>query len=310
MHGTISHSVCLECSARYPIGEVRSRHASDPEQVPRCDCGSAAEARRRAVRRVPAAGGAAARRGARRGGRLLLCIGSSLEVYPVAQLPEVTLGSGGKLAILTQGPTPFDRVATVRMRGDVVAELDALGDALGPHAASAPLAPAAPPRSARARTRPSRVVLPERPGQRVLRGRRDRFALLAQLDQAVLELRPRRVAGQLGDRGVERDQQLQGGLAVAAVVEVEAGPERELLARQRLARGCRAPRRVAPGGGAPPCAAAAARARAARGRRSRGRRRPASPTPYPTRATSGLVRGPPAARTDRRSRAGTRAAPG
>jgi NAD-dependent deacetylase len=62
---------------------------------------------------------------------VMLCIGSSLEVYPVAQLPEVTLASGGKLAILTQGPTPFDPVAAVRMRGDVVAELEALGDALG-----------------------------------------------------------------------------------------------------------------------------------------------------------------------------------
>jgi NAD-dependent deacetylase len=61
---------------------------------------------------------------------LMLCIGSSLEVYPVAQLPEVTLSSGGKLAILTQGPTPFDRVAAVRMDGDVVAELETLSEAL------------------------------------------------------------------------------------------------------------------------------------------------------------------------------------
>ena len=52
------------------------------------------------------------------GADLLLCIGSSLEVYPVAQLPELTLSSGGKLAILTQGPTPFDRHAAVRMHGE------------------------------------------------------------------------------------------------------------------------------------------------------------------------------------------------
>ena len=41
----------------------------------------------------------------------MICVGSSLEVYPVAQLPEMTLAGGGKLAIVTQGATPFDRYA-------------------------------------------------------------------------------------------------------------------------------------------------------------------------------------------------------
>ena len=58
-------------------------------------------------------------------------IGSSLEVYPVAGLPELTLAAGGQVAIITQGPTPFDRLAAVRMRGDVVDELAALLAALG-----------------------------------------------------------------------------------------------------------------------------------------------------------------------------------
>ncbi len=62
---------------------------------------------------------------------VMLCIGSSLEVYPVAQLPGVTLAAGGKLAILTQGQTPFDGCASVRMDGDVVQELEALSEALG-----------------------------------------------------------------------------------------------------------------------------------------------------------------------------------
>src|ERR687888_98366 len=60
------------------------------------------------------------------GADLMLCVGSSLEVYPVAGLPTVTLGRGGKIAVITQGPTPFDRDAAVRMDGDVVADLDAV----------------------------------------------------------------------------------------------------------------------------------------------------------------------------------------
>ncbi len=48
------------------------------------------------------------------GADLMLCIGSSLEVYPVAQLPAMTLAAGGQIAILTQGPTPYDAGPSVR----------------------------------------------------------------------------------------------------------------------------------------------------------------------------------------------------
>ena len=61
---------------------------------------------------------------------LLLCVGSSLEVYPVAGLPELTLAAGGKLALVTQGPTPYDGEATVKLDGDVVDELGAVLAAL------------------------------------------------------------------------------------------------------------------------------------------------------------------------------------
>ena len=57
---------------------------------------------------------------------LLLCVGSSLEVYPVAGLPSVTLARGGKLAIVTQGPTPFDDDAALRLDGDVAEDLSAV----------------------------------------------------------------------------------------------------------------------------------------------------------------------------------------
>jgi NAD-dependent deacetylase len=57
---------------------------------------------------------------------LMLCVGSSLEVFPVAGLPSLTLRSGGGLAVITIGPTPFDSNAVVRMDGDVVDDLGAV----------------------------------------------------------------------------------------------------------------------------------------------------------------------------------------
>jgi NAD-dependent protein deacetylase/lipoamidase len=46
---------------------------------------------------------------------LLLVVGSALEVYPVAGLPEETLSSGGALAIVNRGPTGYDGRADLRI---------------------------------------------------------------------------------------------------------------------------------------------------------------------------------------------------
>ncbi len=61
---------------------------------------------------------------------LMLVVGSALEVYPAASLPDETLAAGGDLAIVTKGPTPYDRKATLKIDGnagevlsDVVAAL-------------------------------------------------------------------------------------------------------------------------------------------------------------------------------------------
>ena len=61
---------------------------------------------------------------------LLLCVGTSLEVHPVAGLAEITLSAGGEVAIVTAGPTPYDDLATVKLSGDVVDELEAVLAAL------------------------------------------------------------------------------------------------------------------------------------------------------------------------------------
>ncbi len=131
VHGTIGHSSCLRCGMRYPLAEVRERQGWGSDGIPRCDC---AEPLKPDVvlfgEYLPQDAMARAQQLAA-SADLMLCIGSSLEVYPVAQLPGVTLGRGGRLAILTQGATPLDRHAAVRLRGDVVDELAAVLRALG-----------------------------------------------------------------------------------------------------------------------------------------------------------------------------------
>jgi NAD-dependent deacetylase len=126
VHGSIAHSSCLACGRRYALEDVRARLAEDSDGVPRCDCG-------RALKPDVVLFGeylpeAALERASElaAGADVLLCVGSSLEVYPVAQLPQITLASGGAVAVVTKGATPYDEDAEVRLSGDVVAELEAV----------------------------------------------------------------------------------------------------------------------------------------------------------------------------------------
>jgi NAD-dependent deacetylase len=61
---------------------------------------------------------------------LMLCVGSSLVVHPVAGLPQMTLDAGGRLAIVSKGETPYDSEAELKLEGEVDEELDALVAAL------------------------------------------------------------------------------------------------------------------------------------------------------------------------------------
>jgi len=130
VHGSILSSSCPACGAVHPLDDVRARQVAGADGVPWCDCGEALKPDvvlfgeylpEQALERAAELA---------RGAGLMLCIGSSLEVYPVAQLPLLTLDGGGELAIVTQGPTPLDHRAAVKLDGDVVEELTGVLDAL------------------------------------------------------------------------------------------------------------------------------------------------------------------------------------
>ncbi len=129
VHGTIETSSCLDCGKSYTLDRVEALF--DAEGVARCDdCGGAVKpdvvlfGELLPAQAIDEAAALAAR------AELLLCVGSSLEVYPVAGLPSITCSAGGRVAIVTKGPTPYDGQADVRLDGDVVDELQSLLEAL------------------------------------------------------------------------------------------------------------------------------------------------------------------------------------
>jgi NAD-dependent deacetylase len=133
VHGSIATSSCTSCGASFELERVEALF--DEDGVASCSC-CMGKVKPDVVlfgECLPEAAMAEAAELCEEAD-LLLCIGSSLEVYPVAGLPSVALNRGARLAIVTQGPTPYDRDATVRLSGDVVDELRAVLAALGPGA--------------------------------------------------------------------------------------------------------------------------------------------------------------------------------
>ncbi len=129
VHGSIRTSSCQRCGTAFRVEDVDELF--DDAGVAHCsDCSGPVKPDVVLFGELLPADAMAEAETLAAGADLMLCVGSSLEVHPVAGLPSITLGRGGRIAVITKGPTPYDRDATVRMDGDVVAELGAVLDAL------------------------------------------------------------------------------------------------------------------------------------------------------------------------------------
>jgi NAD-dependent deacetylase len=130
VHGNLRECRCGGCGAVRPIGEMTRR--LDAGTVPRCDtCNGLL--RPNVVlfeERLPIAAYERAEAACRDCG-VLLVVGSSLEVYPVAGLPEVAVRSGARLVIVNRDPTPCDSLADVVVRGNAGTVLSAIAGRAG-----------------------------------------------------------------------------------------------------------------------------------------------------------------------------------
>jgi len=130
VHGSIRTSSCPSCGASYPLAEVVPLIEAG-EGAPVCPaCGAILKpdvvffdellpeaAMDRATTLAEEA-------------RLLLVVGSSLEVYPAADLPRTTLAAGGQVAVVNRTQTWVDRGAALVLRGGAGEVLEAAAAAL------------------------------------------------------------------------------------------------------------------------------------------------------------------------------------
>ena len=131
LHGSGRTVQCLTCGRTEPRSEVQAR--LDLEMPPRCkQCGGAVlkptvvlfgepmpvEATQEAFELASRAD-------------VMLVAGTSLVVYPAADLPLLALRSGARMIVVNAEPTPFDRLAEVVIHGrsgEVLPEIVRLTD--------------------------------------------------------------------------------------------------------------------------------------------------------------------------------------
>lgn len=119
IHGTVHEFQCLSCPDRGPIETVLERVRGGDED-PHCQsCGGILKSatisfgQNLVARDLERSQSAAAR------SDLVLAIGTSLGVYPAANMVPIALQAGAKLIIMNAQETPFDEYASVILRGQL-----------------------------------------------------------------------------------------------------------------------------------------------------------------------------------------------
>ena len=119
VHGTMRDVMCMTCGWRGPAGPVLERVRAGEADPPCSACGgilkSATISFGQAL--VPEVIAAALR--AAEDADLLLAIGTSLQVYPVANVVPLAKSSSARVVIVNAEPTPFDELADAVIRAPI-----------------------------------------------------------------------------------------------------------------------------------------------------------------------------------------------
>jgi NAD-dependent deacetylase len=130
VHGHLREVTCIQCFSTYPA-EPLIQEFFRTNTLPRCPkCGNVLKPNVILFgEQLPAVPLMAARREAHRCD-VMLVAGSSLEVYPAAELPLIARQSGASLILVNLAETPLDSLAQVVIHADVVDVLPRLAAAL------------------------------------------------------------------------------------------------------------------------------------------------------------------------------------
>jgi NAD-dependent deacetylase len=119
VHGTMREVVCMACAWRGPMTDALERVKAGETDPPCHRCGGILKSATISFGQslVPQVIGRALR--AAEEADLLLAVGTSLQVYPVAGAVPLAKSAGARLVIVNGEPTPFDDIADAVLRDPI-----------------------------------------------------------------------------------------------------------------------------------------------------------------------------------------------
>ena len=129
IHGNMREYVCMRCGHRGPMSEVLARVAAGEDDPPCPICGGILKSATVSFGQSLVPEDLERAQFAAANCDLLITAGTTLGVYPIAEMAPIALRAGAKLIILNAQETPFDEYAEVVIRerlGEVLPAIVAL----------------------------------------------------------------------------------------------------------------------------------------------------------------------------------------
>jgi NAD-dependent deacetylase len=131
VHGTLREVVCLDCGERAPMERALDRVRAGEEDPPCRSCGGILKSATISFGQALVPGDLRRAHRAAAEADLLLAVGSTLSVYPVADVVPVAREAGARVVIVNGGPTAMDEIADAVLRGSISEILPAIVGAPG-----------------------------------------------------------------------------------------------------------------------------------------------------------------------------------
>jgi NAD-dependent deacetylase len=123
VHGTVREVMCMSCDDRAPMQRVLDRVRAGEADPPCRTCGGILKSATISFGQNLVPGDIARADAAARRADLLLAVGSTLAVYPVADVVPVARMAGARIVILNGSETAMDHLADAVVRGPIGALL-------------------------------------------------------------------------------------------------------------------------------------------------------------------------------------------
>lgn len=119
IHGSVIEVICLACTYRDPMQVVLDRVAAGEEDPPCPDCGGILKSATISFGQSLIDSDLERSAVAAQGCDLMLAVGSTLGVYPIANVVPIAVQTGAKLIIVNAQRTEMDPIADVVLRESI-----------------------------------------------------------------------------------------------------------------------------------------------------------------------------------------------